>query len=97
MGIRTAIARIASSIVGKAVEGAERPGPWQVSGGWLTPGPPGYGSYTNWWQLGGRIEGYSRSAMVEACVSAYAQTVAQCLSGAGAPTVLAASWASRSG
>jgi hypothetical protein len=80
MRIGTALARIASSIVGKAAEGAERSGPWHlpISGGWLTPGPPGYGSALNWWQLGGRIEDYSRSAMVEACVSAYAQTVAQC-------------------
>jgi hypothetical protein len=88
MGIGTALARIASSIVGKAAEGAPRSGPWRVSGGWLTPGPPGYGSALNWWQLGGRIEGYSRSPMVEACVSAYAQLrSARAIIGAASPMV----------
>lgn len=83
MGVGTALARIWSSVASriKATEGQPRPGPWNlpVSGGWLTPGAPGYGDHWNWWQLGGSIGGPSgRSAMVEACVSAYAQTVAMC-------------------
>jgi len=37
------------------------------------------GQYWNWWQLGYNPEGgFSRSAIVEACVSAYAQTIAMC-------------------
>ena len=60
----------------KAAEGEVRPGPYYlpVTGGWLPPDSP-----WNGWQLGndpvGGIEG---SAMVEACLSAYAQTVAMC-------------------
>jgi len=60
----------------RAVEGAYRPGPYYlpVSGGWLPDG-----SATNWWQLGENIiPSGARSAMVEACVSAYSQTVAMC-------------------
>jgi HK97 family phage portal protein len=61
----------------RAVEGSYRPGPYYlpVTGGWLPDG-----AATNWWQqgylpLGGTP---SPSAMVEACVSAYAQTIAMC-------------------
>ena len=60
----------------RAVEGASRPGPYYlpVSGGWLPDG-----SALNWWQLGENIiPSGSRSAMVEACVSAYSQTIAMC-------------------
>lgn len=81
MTIRTALARIWSSVVIKATEGQYRPGAWRlpVSGGWLSSDAPSWGNYWNWWQLGGSIIGQSsRSAMVEACVSAYAQTVAMC-------------------
>jgi HK97 family phage portal protein len=63
-------------IVLRAVEGGYRPGPYflPVSGGWLPDGSP-----TNWWQTGMTPGGdISRSAMVEACVSAYAQTIAMC-------------------
>ena len=62
----------------RAVEGEPRPGPWllPVTGGYL---PADVGSYMNWWQLGHNPSGnFSRSAMVEACVSAYSQTVAMC-------------------
>src|ERR1700757_1140296 len=60
----------------KAVEGGFRPGPYYlpITGGWLPNG-----AAINWWQ-----QGYDPtflttcSAMVEACVSAYAQTVAMC-------------------
>jgi HK97 family phage portal protein len=57
-------------------EGDYHPGPYYlpVTGGWLPPGTD-----INWWQLGmNPISGVSNSAMVEACVSAYSQTVAMC-------------------
>jgi HK97 family phage portal protein len=60
----------------RAVEGAYRPGPYflPISGGWLPDGAP-----LNWWQTGMNIMPTpSRSAMVEACVSAYSQTLAMC-------------------
>jgi HK97 family phage portal protein len=60
------------------VEGEYHPGPWYlpITGGWL---PAGVGDYLNWWQMGYDPVGTStQSAMVEACVSAYAQTVAMC-------------------
>ena len=58
-------------------DGAVIPGPWHlpVSGGWLSSE---VGSNLNWWQLGGDVESLGPSAMVEACVSAYSQTVAMC-------------------
>lgn len=55
-------------------EGEVRPGPYPVDGGWLPAGAP-----LNWWQLGMDVSaGSGRTAMVEACVSAYSQTVAMC-------------------
>ncbi|WLB66034.1 phage portal protein [Bradyrhizobium japonicum] len=66
-----------TSLVAKA-EGEVRPGPWflPITGGWL---PADVGSSMNWWQLGYDPIGLgTQSAMVEACVSAYAQTVAMC-------------------
>jgi HK97 family phage portal protein len=60
----------------RAAEGAYRPGPYYlpVSGGWLSAD---VGKYLNFWQLGHRPEGMdSHTAIVEACVSAYAQTIA---------------------
>src|SRR3954447_8531258 len=65
-----------SRLIGKATEGAYRPGPYYlpITGGWL---PDGVG--TNWWQKGYDPVGTStQSAMVEACVSAYSQTIAMC-------------------
>lgn len=52
-------------------------GPWTLplTGGWL---PADVGRYWNWWQLGYDVQTASTSAMVEACVSAYAQTIAMC-------------------
>jgi HK97 family phage portal protein len=62
-----------------AAEGEYRPGPWQlVNGGWL---PATWGQYANFWQMGyppQGISGGAATAMVEACVSAYAQTLAMC-------------------
>ena len=76
--IGRALARIGSLLV-KAGEGEYRPGPYYLplSGGWLSAEA---GSFMNWWQLGHHLSGggSSQSAMVEACVSAYAQTVAMC-------------------
>lgn len=60
----------------RAVEGDYRPGPYYLplTGGWLPAGAD-----NNWWQEGyNPIGGPSRSAIVEACVSAYSQTVAMC-------------------
>lgn len=57
-------------------EGAYRPGPYLLNGGWLSAAA---GRYLNWWQNGHTLQPYGEtSAMVEACVSAYAQTVAMC-------------------
>jgi HK97 family phage portal protein len=64
-----------SSLVTKA-EGQPHPGPYflPVSGGWLSAEA---GASMNWWQNGHSVMGPStQSAMVEACVSAYSQTVA---------------------
>lgn len=74
--MNTALALMARSLrtVLRAVEGEPRPGPYHlpITGGWLPDGAP-----INWWQTGmDPYGGSSSSAMVEACVSAYAQTVA---------------------
>jgi HK97 family phage portal protein len=70
--------RILRPLVRKG-EGDSHAGPWQlpITGGWL---PAGVGDFWNWWQLGyDPVYGDgTRSAVVEACVSAYAQTVAMC-------------------
>jgi HK97 family phage portal protein len=60
----------------KAVEGSFRSGPYRlpITGGWLPDG-----ASINWWQEGyNPLYASTCSAMVEACVSAYAQTVAMC-------------------
>jgi phage portal protein BeeE len=57
----------------EAVEGAPRSGP--ISGAWLSAEA---GQYQNWWQLGFSPTSVDRHAIVGACVSAYAQTVAMC-------------------
>jgi HK97 family phage portal protein len=60
----------------RAAEGAYRPGPYYLADGVLPAGP---GRLLNWWQSGYKLNPYGESgAMVEACVSAYAQTVAMC-------------------
>lgn len=60
----------------KAAEGAYRPGPYQLDDGWLSAKA---GKFWNFWQLGYNVQPYGdSSAMVEACISAYAQTVAMC-------------------
>lgn len=60
----------------KTAEGAYRPGPYLLSDGWLSASA---GRLINWWQAGYSLNPYGESsAMVEACVSAYSQTVAMC-------------------
>lgn len=60
----------------KAAEGQYRDGPYLVDGGWI---PASWGKAWNFWQMGySPIQGAERSTMVEACLSAYAQTVAMC-------------------
>lgn len=71
------LSRIFRPLLAKAAgEGEVRPGPYflPVTGGWLPAG-----SDWNWWQEGIIPSlGYDCSAMVEACLSAYSQTVAMC-------------------
>lgn len=63
----------------KAVEGEYRPGPYMLSDGWLSASA---GKAINWWQNGHSLRSYGEgNAMVEACVSAYSQTVAMCPGG----------------
>jgi HK97 family phage portal protein len=60
----------------KSTEGLFRPGPYLLSDGWLSATA---GRTLNWWQSGYSPQPYGESsAMVEACVSAYSQTVAMC-------------------
>jgi HK97 family phage portal protein len=59
-----------------AGEGNYHEGPYYLpdSGGWLPEGTP-----LNFWQMGGDVRrGSNSSAIVQACVSAYAQTAAMC-------------------
>jgi HK97 family phage portal protein len=72
------LTKILRASVAKATEGEYRPGPYHlpITGGFL---PADVGQFWNWWQLGYDPVGTSsQHAMVEACVSAYAQTVAMC-------------------
>jgi HK97 family phage portal protein len=62
--------RIAQSFKRKSSAGSG----YFLSDGWLPAG-----SAMNWWQMGGKLQPYSSaSAMVEACIGAYSQTVAMC-------------------
>jgi len=68
--------RIASALVSKAAgEGEVHPGPYYlpVTGGWLPADAP-----WNFWQSGIDPSSGASSAMVEACLSAYSQTIAMC-------------------
>ena len=61
-----------------AAEGEYRPGPWYlpVTQGWL---PADVGNSINWWQNGYNVLPMGAgSAIIEACLSAYSQTVAMC-------------------
>jgi HK97 family phage portal protein len=70
------LARILNPSAVRAAEGQYRPGPYALKDGILSAQA---GQYWNWWQMGYKLQPYGESsAMVEACVSAYAQTVAMC-------------------
>lgn len=71
------LSRVFKPLLSRAAgEGEYRPGPYALSDGWLSASA---GKWTNWWQMGHSLQPYGEgSAMVEACVSAYAQTVAMC-------------------
>lgn len=73
--VSRALAAVGIKAVGR--EGQYRDGPWQLplTGGWLSQD---VGQYWNWWQMGNDPQGGGGSAIVEACVSAYAQTIAMC-------------------
>lgn len=60
----------------KSAEGSYRPGPWYTDEGWISSKA---GKFWNFWQMGYSPQQWGESsAMVEACISAYAQTVAMC-------------------
>lgn len=70
------LARILPSRFTRAKEGDYRPGPYLLDEGWLSAKA---GRFMNFWQMGFNVQPYGQSsAMVEACVSAYAQTIAMC-------------------
>ena len=71
------LARIAEAFgpVKVAPEGEYRPGPYHTTEGYLSAEA---GQYLNFWQMGYSPSRLGPSAMVEACVSAYAQTIAMC-------------------
>ena len=76
--ISRALTKVAQAMPGvlKAVEGGFHEGPYYLpfSGGWLPQGAD-----TNWWQEGYYVQPLgTRQAVVEACVSAYSQTIAMC-------------------
>jgi HK97 family phage portal protein len=71
------LARIFGPSSAKSLEGQYRDGPYYLpyTGGWLSAEA---GQYVNWWQMGHNVSGSGINAMVEACVSAYSQTVSMC-------------------
>lgn len=70
------LARLPLPWLRRANEGQYRPGPYFLWEGVLAAGP---GRFWNYWQAGVNPTPYGdRRAMVEACVSAYSQTVAMC-------------------
>jgi HK97 family phage portal protein len=71
-----ALTRVFNRVIGKA-EGQPHGPPYvlPITGGWLGS----EGDQWNWWQKGYYVQPFgTHSAMVEACVSAYSQTVAMC-------------------
>jgi HK97 family phage portal protein len=77
MGLVDRLTRMVSSVVGKATEGAWHPPPYNlpITHGWLGD----EGRSMNWWQNGHTPRLYgSQLAIIEACLSAYSQTVAMC-------------------
>ena len=60
------------------IEGQPKEGPWQIigdNGGWL---PSEWGKYLNFWQMDLDPRQGGTSAVVEACIAAYSQTIAMC-------------------
>ena len=73
MSILTRIFRPSAT---KAAEGQYRDGPWLTMDGWI---PASWGKSWNWWQSGHNpLPIGERSAILEACISSYAQTIAMC-------------------
>ena len=71
------LAPLARSVAVIAAEGQPRPGPWYlpITQAWL---PADVGDKWNWWQHGYDPVYTNKTAIVEACISAYAETVAMC-------------------
>lgn len=71
------LAKVLPRWAARSTEGEFRPGPYALDDGWLSAKA---GRFWNFWQMnGGGLQPYGESnAMVEACISAYAQTVAMC-------------------
>jgi len=81
-----AITRTLSRLIGRSlesgtpgIEGQPKEGPWYIIGaneGWL---PADWGKNVNFWQMDrDPISGSASNAIVQACVQAYAQTIAMC-------------------
>jgi HK97 family phage portal protein len=70
--VRSLVSRVIAPLV-RAVEGEPQRGPHYLplTGGWLPDG-----ASVNWWQLGLSPTGGERSAVVERCISLYAETAA---------------------
>ncbi|MEP6827930.1 MAG: phage portal protein [Aestuariivirga sp.] len=76
----TFLSKVLPARKAKSTEGEFRPGPYNFEfgshEGWLSASS---GKFLNWWQNGHLPRSYgSSNAMVEACISAYSQTVAMC-------------------
>lgn len=71
------LSRLMNTFRRRAHEGEYRDGPWFV----MNPDgvlPHAWGQYWNYWQMGYDPISGARGAVVEACIAAYAQTIAQC-------------------
>jgi HK97 family phage portal protein len=69
------LARALRPLVAKSTEGQWHSPPYRLADGWL---PTAAGALWNWWQCGYNVQPYGCSAIIEACISAYSQTVAMC-------------------
>lgn len=77
---QVATTRVGAGQVQRTTEGDYREGPYwlPITGGWLSQQA---GQYLNWWQMGYDPVRGGTTAMVEACASAYSQTIAMCPGG----------------
>lgn len=78
--VRTALSRVLAPLLLRATPGEEgqpRDGPWQVINpdGWL---PHEWGQWWNFWQMGFDPVSGGSSAVAQACINAYSQTMAMC-------------------